>query len=114
MATSWEAFWKSAVYVSRGLGYLTQNSMPLLPLFVSEMAWTVFLESNFTNCSPGIPYVAAKRLRIGTENRQGHEGIRLKEFSALGTAEPVPQSLGTQGFQRSSNLEPHIIDRREP
>ena len=35
-----------------GLGYLTQNSMPLLPLFVSEMAWTVFLESNFTNCSP--------------------------------------------------------------
>lgn len=86
-------------------------------------AFAAFCKRNGVDCIPrkqfyellsGIPYVAAKRLRIGTENRQGHEGIRLKEFSALGTAEPVPQSLGTQGFQRSSNLEPHIIDRREP
>ena len=39
----------------------------------------------------GIPYVTAKRIRIGTENRQGHVGIGLKkDMTDTGTMEQQP------------------------
>lgn len=34
--------------------------------------------AKFYELLSGVPHVTAKRLRIGTENRQGHEGIALK------------------------------------
>lgn len=38
----------------------------------------------------GIPGVYAKRVRIGTENRQGHIGIALKEMHSSGTLDQKP------------------------
>ncbi len=45
-------------------------------------------KAKFYDLLSGIPHVAAKRLRIGDENRQGHIGITLKERPHYGTLEP--------------------------
>lgn len=42
----------------------------------------------FYDLLSGIPHVAAKRLRIGEENKQGHSGVMLKEDPHYGTWEP--------------------------
>ena len=60
-------------------------------------AFQAFCERNGLDCLKkvkfydllsGIPHVAAKRLRIGDENRQGHIGITLKDRPHHGTVEP--------------------------
>lgn len=60
-------------------------------------AFKAFCERNGLDCPKkakfydllsGIPHVAAKRLRIGGENRQGHIGIMLKDGPQHGTLEP--------------------------
>lgn len=45
-------------------------------------------KAKFYDLLSGIPHVAAKRLRIGNENRQGHIGVTLKEYPHYGTLEP--------------------------
>lgn len=45
-------------------------------------------KTKFYDLLSGIPHVAAKRLRIGDENRQGHIGITLKDRPHHGTVEP--------------------------
>ena len=44
--------------------------------------------AKFYDLLSGVPGVAAKRLRIGDENRQGHVGVTLKENPHHGTLEP--------------------------
>lgn len=44
-------------------------------------------KSKFYDLLSGVPHVAAKRLRIGEENRQGHIGVSLKENPHYGTLE---------------------------
>lgn len=68
--------------------------------------------AKFYELLSGIPGVVAKRLRIGDENRQGHEGITLKEMQPPGTSELPPEPLMGQSLPSSSDVEPHIIHRR--
>lgn len=60
-------------------------------------AFSAYCEKNGLECLKrrkfydllsGIPHVAAKRLRIGKENKQGHSGVTLKEDPHYGTLEP--------------------------
>lgn len=73
-------------------------------------AFTSFCEVNGLECMSrarfyemlsGIPHVSARRLRIGNENRQGHQGISLKKVVRNGTLE---QSRKTPYGARNSGV----------
>ena len=63
----------------------------------------------FYDLLSGVPYVYAKRIRIGADNRQGHVGIALKKSWHCGTLEQWPQSPNTQEIESSSISGTHII-----
>lgn len=63
----------------------------------------------FYDLLSGVPHVYAKRIRIGSDNRQGHVGIALKKSWYGGTAEQWAQSPGTQGDAGSDTSGTHII-----
>lgn len=96
---------------------------PKARVFNTELyaAFVAFCNRNGVDCISrkkfydllsGIPHVVAKRLRNGTENRQGHVGIRLKAPAIEDTVEPVSKALNTHQSQSSGNLQTHIIERR--
>lgn len=65
--------------------------------------------SHFFDLLSGIPGVYAKCVRIGKENRQGHEGIALKESEFSGTLEQPSQSTGRERLSRSNGSGTNII-----
>lgn len=67
----------------------------------------------FYDLLSGVPHVYAKRIRIGSDNRQGHVGIALKKTGYCGTAEQWVQSPGTQRIEGSGNSGTHIIPQEE-
>ena len=60
------------------LSFCTRNGLEPLP------------RNKFYELLSGIPHVMAKRLRIGSDNRQGHVGIALKAIPSSGTLEQQP------------------------
>lgn len=73
----------------------------------------VLSRSQFYDLLSGIPGVFARRIRIGTENRQGHVGIALKEAECTGTPEQKPQSTGGEGPACSGKDGTNIISWEE-
>lgn len=61
----------------------------------------------------GVPGVIAKRIRIGSENRQGHMGIGLKAAYLAGTVEQTAQSPAPQQEDGSEKTEKYIIEIEE-
>lgn len=62
----------------------------------------------FYDLLSGVPHVYAKRIRIGSDNRQGHIGIGLKEQYRVASGQR-PQFPGTQGDEGSGTSGTHII-----
>ena len=85
-------------------------------------AFTAYCERNgldalsrpaFYDLLSGVPHVYAKRIRIGTDNRQGHIGIALKKSWHCGTPEQWAQSPGAQRVESSGSSKTHIIPQKE-
>lgn len=100
------------------LGLFLEECCELSPegkVFNTELyaAFTSFCEHNGLECMrrtrfyemlSGIPHVTAKRLRIGSENRQGHQGISLKKVSRHGTLEQTREtSCGARNLDVPAN-----------
>ena len=72
-----------------------------------------FSRTRFYDLLSGVPGVIAKRVRIGSENRQGHIGICLKTMFLTGTPEQTAQPLAPQAEDRSKKTEKYIIDEED-
>lgn len=77
--------------------------------YCAQNGWDALSRPAFYDLLSGVPHVYAKRIRIGSDNRQGHVGIALKKSWYGGTSEQWAQAPGTQGADSSDTSGTHII-----